>query len=312
MHVVAALIGNEHGRILIAQRPADRHHGGLWEFPGGKIEPDEAPVEALVRELREELDIEVEAAVRVMTAVEPRPHANLHLQAWRVLAYRGQPRAMEHSELRWVEARELDCAEMPPADHAIVRCLQLPAHFVITPDLSRIAPAQTVDLVRQAVARGERLLRLRSADPAFRLDTGLLRDCEQILAESGGRLVVDRADHAGCRLPSSGIHLRSSDLASFAQRPVPGDCLLSASCHNAGDLARAERLQADFVLISPVLATLSHPGQPALGWHGFRALHQQTRLPAYALGGMNPDHLTCARSHGALGIAGISAFTAES
>lgn len=312
MHVVAALIDNARGEVVIAQRPPGRHHAGLWEFPGGKIEPGEAPFDALRRELREELDIEVKRAVRVMTVVEPRPEGNLQLQAWRVLEYDGLPRAIEHPALRWTMPRELQCADMPPADHPIARCLQLPLHFVITPDLSEISPSAAFEWVRNARVRGERLIRLRSADPAFRPDAGLLRDCEQDLAAVGGRIVVDLADLERCQNTQTGVHLRSRDLARPGCRAPRQSRWVSAACHSEAELEAAEQAGVDVVLISPVFATSSHPGHGALGWPGFRKLHDRTRLPAYALGGMKAEHLVQALAQGAIGTAGISQFSSLS
>jgi 8-oxo-dGTP diphosphatase len=309
MHVVAALIENEHGEVLIAQRPAGRHHAGLWEFPGGKIDHGETPFDALRRELREELAIDIKSAVRVMTVVEPRPEGDLHLQAWRVLDYDGVPHAIEAPELRWIDPHLFDTSEMPPADHPIARCLQLPPNYVITPDLAGLAPRTAFEWVRGARIRGARLIRLRSADPGIRLDAGLLRDCEQDLAAVGGRIVVDLADLDHCQLAQTGVHLRSRDLRP-GRRPIAESRLLSASCHSEAELEAAEQLAVDAVLISPVLATASHPHHAALGWEGFRKLHAHTRLPAYALGGMKAEHLALARNQGAIGTAGISQFSA--
>jgi 8-oxo-dGTP diphosphatase len=294
--------------VLIAQRPPGRHHAGLWEFPGGKIEPGEQPMAALRRELAEELDIEAIAAVRVMTAIESRVDFDLHLHAWRVREFRGIPRAIEASALRWIAPRHLPMGEMPPADLPIVRCLQLPPHYAITPDLAAMAAPDAIALIKSRAGRGANLIRLRCTDPDFRLDGGFLRECEQMLAQMGVRGVVDLADHPACRLDATGVHLRTRDLMGLNRRPLAADRLILASCHLPEELAAAERLDVDAVLISPVFATASHPGHAALGWPGFARLHQHTRLPTYALGGMKTEHLQIARSHGAVGIAGISGF----
>ncbi len=308
LHVVAALIENDQGKVLVAQRPPGRHHAGLWEFPGGKIEPGEEPLAALRRELLEELAIEVIAAARVMTAVESRLDVELHLHAWRVLEFRGTPLPIEASALRWIDPQHLPMAQMPPADLPIARCLQLPPHYAITPDLAAMAAPDAIDLVESIADRGATLIRLRCTDPGFRLDAGLLRECEQMLAQAGARIVVDIADHPACRLDTTGVHLRAHDLMDLNQRPLATDRLILASCHTPEELAAAECLGVDAVLISPVFATTSHPGRSVLGWPGFVRLHAHTRLPAYALGGMKTEYLQTARSHGAIGIAGISGY----
>ncbi len=308
MQVVAALIEDDRGRVLLAQRPLGKHHAGLWEFPGGKIELGESAVAALRRELREELGIEAVAAVRLMTVIERRDQFDLHLQAWRVLEYRGLPRPLEASRLEWCAPDALPVQHMPPADLPIARALQLPAHYVITADAAAMTEAQWLAKLELLAIAGARLIRLRCTDPQLRLDAAALSVGEKLLGASGARLIVDLADHAACTHAETGVHLRSSELIGLNRRPVPPGTLLLASCHNVNELKAAETLGVDAVLISPVLATPSHPGQAALGWAGFQALHAQTHLPAYALGGMRRDLLACARSHGALGIAGISGF----
>lgn len=308
MQVVAALIEDDYGRVLLAQRPLGKHHAGLWEFPGGKIELGESAVAAVRRELREELGIEVVAAARVMTVIERRDRFDMHLQAWRVLEYRGLPRPLEASGLKWCAPDALSVQHMPPADLPIARALQLPAHYVITSDAAAMSEEQWLAKLEQLVIAGARLIRLRCTDPRVRLGAAALRAGENLLGAAGARLIVDLPDHAACSHAGTGVHLRSSELTGLYRRPVPTGTLLLASCHNVNELKAAEKLGVDAVLISPVLATPSHPGQAALGWAGFQALHAQTHLPAYALGGMQLDLLACARNHGALGIAGISGF----
>jgi len=304
LQVVAALIEDEQGRVLIARRPEGRHHAGLWEFPGGKIEPGERALQALQRELREELGIEVLTAVRVMTVVEQRASGDLHLQAWRVLDWHGTPVPREHPAIDWVRPEHLPLASMPPADVPIARTLCLPREYLITPDAAMLPASGLSRGIAFALAEGIRLVRLRAAAPDIRIAPALLQDTEDQVAAAGGVLLVDLADH-GQSHGHTGVHLRSSELATLAARPVPPEVLLLASCHDAADLAQAERLGVDAVVLSPVSPTRSHPGAIPLGWHGFDALHAGTRLPAYALGGLDRAHHSRARAHGAIGIAAI-------
>lgn len=110
------------------------------------------------------------------------------------------------------------------------------------------------------------------------------------------------------RLDGAGWHLDGAALRTVAQRPLPADTPVSAACHTADDLLLAARAGADFVTLSPVLPTLSHPGAPTLGWEKFDALAAQAAMPVYALGGMTRAHLDVARRHRAYGIAGIRGF----
>jgi len=104
------------GRVLLAQRTRPADLAGLWELPGGKVEPGESAEAALVRELREELGVEVGGAERIGPAV---PLAGgLELCAYRVELVSGVPEPLDHAALRWVTADELDEMDLVPADRA--------------------------------------------------------------------------------------------------------------------------------------------------------------------------------------------------
>ncbi len=124
VRVAAGVIEDAHGCVLIARRPEAAHAGGYWEFPGGKIAADETPVEGLVRELREELGIVVEAAAPVTTYRHAYPERVVELHVFRVLGYAGEPRAMEGQPLRWVTIAELGSADLLPADQPIIEALR--------------------------------------------------------------------------------------------------------------------------------------------------------------------------------------------
>ncbi len=121
--VVAALIEDSCGRILLDRRPPGRPMAGLWEFPGGKRAADELPEDALVRELREELGIRVIAAEPFMRLEHAYPDLRVALDIWRVSSYAGTPAALEGQELRWVARAELREVELLSADRPIVERL---------------------------------------------------------------------------------------------------------------------------------------------------------------------------------------------
>jgi len=118
VQVVAGLLERE-GSILVDRRRRGTHLEGLWEFPGGKIEPGETPEQALVRELREELGVESTVVGIVATIEHAYPDFDLSLALYAV-EFRGEPAALEVAEVRWVPARELAALPMPPADVPLV------------------------------------------------------------------------------------------------------------------------------------------------------------------------------------------------
>ncbi len=124
--VVAAALVDADGRVLVQQRPADKSMGGLWEFPGGKIEPGETPEAALIRELREELGIETQTACLAPACFASEPLGGRHmiLLLYICRKWRGIPQALEAPEIRWVKPVQLHALEMPPADLPLIGLLE--------------------------------------------------------------------------------------------------------------------------------------------------------------------------------------------
>ncbi|MBA4790499.1 MAG: 8-oxo-dGTP diphosphatase MutT [Rhizobiales bacterium] len=120
--VVACALVDADGRVLVAQRPEGKALAGLWEFPGGKMEPGERPEDTLIRELKEELGITVkEACLAPLTfASYAYPDFHLLMPLWICRRWEGQVQALEHSELKWVRAGKLRELDMPPADEPLI------------------------------------------------------------------------------------------------------------------------------------------------------------------------------------------------
>lgn len=125
MTVVAAALIDEAGRVLLQRRAPDRAMAGLWEFPGGKVEPGELPEAALVRELREELGIEAESASLTPACFASAPVGGRHmiLLLYLCRAWRGEPRPLDASALKWVRPADMIASEMPPADQPLIELL---------------------------------------------------------------------------------------------------------------------------------------------------------------------------------------------
>ncbi len=126
VHVVAGVLRDAQHRVLLAQRPPGKHLAGGWEFPGGKLEPGETRIDALIRELREELGISVTAAHPLMQVQHAYPQRDILLDVWIVRHYDGSPAALDGQILRWCPQEELAQAGLLPADAPIVAALLLP------------------------------------------------------------------------------------------------------------------------------------------------------------------------------------------
>lgn len=123
IRVVAAALFDPIGRVLIAQRPAGKALAGRWEFPGGKIDHGESERDALARELREELGIDVKAAERMLELRHEYPERHVALCMWRVREYRGVPEPRDGQALKWVRPEELVHEDLLEADRPIVQAL---------------------------------------------------------------------------------------------------------------------------------------------------------------------------------------------
>lgn len=304
LHIAAGVLQDERGAVLVCQRPAHKLYPGEWEFPGGKVEPGEDARGALVRELREELDIRVSAARPLIRVRHVYPELSVDLDTWLVSHWDGVPRATEHPALAWVTPSELPSWRLLAADRPIVSALRLPAHYALTaPD----ADAATLAAGLAALPAGA-LLRLRLPGVADEDYARQARALAPRCRERGLALVVDRAPARVAEWGAAGWHASAAALRALRARPVPPDLWFGASCHDAAELERARALGADFAVLGPVAATRSHAGAPALGWRAFEALVRDAGMPVFAIGGLGPADLASAWAHGAQGVAGISAY----
>jgi 8-oxo-dGTP diphosphatase len=122
IHVAAAVIRGADGRILIARRADDQHQGGLWEFPGGKVEPGETPEQTIVRELREELSVRVTEACLAPLTFASHDYGEFHilLPLFVCRRWEGRPEPREAQQIKWVRANRLRDFPMPPADRPLI------------------------------------------------------------------------------------------------------------------------------------------------------------------------------------------------
>jgi 8-oxo-dGTP diphosphatase len=124
VRVVAAALWNHSGELLIAQRPPGKPLAGRWEFPGGKVAPGERELDALKRELREELGVEVTAARPLMQVTARYPERDIELSLWIVEAFSGDPSALDGQRLKWVAPAALAAEDILEADRPFIEALQ--------------------------------------------------------------------------------------------------------------------------------------------------------------------------------------------
>ena len=306
VHVVAGIVRDEQGRVLLAQRPPGKHLAGRWEFPGGKCEAGEAPEHALRRELAEEIGIDTGAVEPLIAVPWHYPEKSVLLDVYAVRDWRGEAHGREGQAVRWVGIEAMHALPMPPADKPVVTALRLPPHYPITPEPDA-DEAAFVRGVGQLLKAGETCIQLRckTASPArLRVLAQAVRD---LAVQASAQVLVNEDIELALEL-GCGVHLPAKQLMRLASRPLPPDRWLAASCHDARELAHAASIGVDFAVLGPVLPTPSHPHARALGWNRFAELVAQAPLPVYALGGVGSHDLAHAKGAGAQGVAGISGF----
>jgi mutator protein MutT len=232
LRVVAGALVDTDGRVLIAERPAGKSLAGRWEFPGGKRLASETAHVALLRELREELGIDVSASAPLITVTHRYPGAPnaVEIECWRVSAWHGAPQGLDGQRLRWCTRAELVGADILEADRAIVTALVLPHGFICEPragalgahldrpgDAGRIAwlvnaPEPERRLIDRAAARGDLLVVI---DPQRPPASGL----------GSAHTRLDAIRPASSRLAPAGAFVRSIAEARIA-RNAGADYLL--------------------------------------------------------------------------------------
>jgi 8-oxo-dGTP diphosphatase len=308
----AVLMSEDRRRFMLACRPEGKVYAGYWEFPGGKIEAGESVRQALTRELREELGIEVIEASPWLCRDFEYPHAHVRIHFWRVTAWKGEigvSAPIEHSAICWLNTTSpCTLAPLLPANLPILKALILPDRMAITYAEQNGAQAE-LERLGKALQQGLRLIQVRDRALSKAQRQGFARTLlEKAAAHRGMVILSEDGDGASSELArligAHGIHLTRHALANSKERPdFPW---VGASCHNETELAQAWALELDYALLGPVLPTPSHPEHPGLGWEAFARLLEHTRLPVFALGGQSANTLKTAQNLGAHGIAGIS------
>ncbi len=299
---VAAAVIVRPGQFLLAKRPPGKPYPGYWEFPGGKIEAGEDARAALVRELREELGIEVRHATPWITRVYAYTHATVRLHFFRVERWDGEARALEDQAIEWQRVEAPDVAPMLPANAPVLAALALPEVMVVS-NAAAVGIDAWIEALGTRALEGRLLVQLREkALERQRLQHLLSRVLARV--EPFGSRVVVNSD-CGRFAQCDGVHLTARALMQAQERPAGR--LVGASCHDDRELGRAAQLGLDYAVLGPVQPTPTHPGAAPMGWERFAALAAGRPMPVYAIGGLARGDLEMARIHGAHGVALLSA-----
>jgi 8-oxo-dGTP diphosphatase len=300
--VAAAVIRRPDGHILLGRRPLGSVFAHHWEFPGGKVEAGETPLEALHRELAEELGIRAIQVRPWVVRHHSYPHACVRLHFFIVDRWEGALQPLVHNALSWENPSLVKVSPLLPANGPLLSALSLPSFYGITHAAALGIDAQIKQL-DYALGQGLSLVLLRepglNSDGQQRFYRQALKQCQDIGVPCLLHSHIDLAQGLG----ADGVHLRAAQLAQVNDRPAFK--LVAASCHNRAELERASALPVDFAVLGPVAPTTSHPKAAGLGWKGFSRLVEGLPIPVYALGGMRREDIATAHAHGAHGVAAV-------
>ena len=309
IHVAVAAIVNDKNQVLIAKRPDHVHQGGLWEFPGGKLEAEETVEQALAREIKEELDILIRDPEPLIKIEHHYADKSVVLDVWLIKDYLSEPVGKEGQPVKWKNISELNKADFPEANKTIIMALQLPDLYMITGKFNSNNDFKIK--LKKSLLNGNRIVQLRCKDiqdPTRYLE--LAKIAKSICDEYDSRLLLNTTVDGFNQSDADGLHLSSRAIFEYKKRPIHNNKILSVSCHNKMEMKQAELLEADIILLSPVKETSSHPGVNGIGWERFSHLARKSSCPVYALGGMNISDRDISKKSGAQGVAAISSLWA--
>jgi len=307
LHVAVGVIKNTEGQVLISLRHDAAHQGGLWEFPGGKVEQGESVEQALMRELKEELDISIDQLSPLIQVKHQYSDLNVLLDVWTVTCFSGKPKGCEGQKIKWVNVDQLTDYSFPKANMPIITAAKLPTEYAI---LNAKKGGDALKDLRFMLDHGVKLIQARIKLLSPSETATFIEQAMPLCQAKSARLLINSAVEYSGKIKPDGIHFTSKDLLALKQRPV-GFSWVAASCHNQQQLKYAEKVGVDFVVLAPVLATKTHPDAELLGWEAFKLLAREVNVPIFALGGMQKTDQKTAQLYGAQGIAGISCFLLE-
>lgn len=304
--VVVGVVFNRLGQVLVSQRDYPEEFAGKWEFPGGKIEVDETIHQALQRELMEEINIDSLLSEPLISITHQYPNGRVLLHVRKVVEYDGIPEGKEGQKIRWTAVDRLRDIEFLDANEPILNAVRLPHCYLIT-NAAQYGCSYTLERLEDLLNERNCMVQVREKGMTGRPFREFAQKVIAICHARGAPVVVNASYEIARDLGFDGVHLSSARLRESAVRPESSRIWIGASCHSEQEIRAAERLGADFTVLSPVLSTGSHPSAPPFGWERFRKCCSTSRIPVYALGGLGFDDAAKARELGGQGVAMISA-----
>lgn len=304
---IAVGVLKRNGLICLSQRQKHQSFADCWEFPGGKVESQETLIKALKREFKEELNITTHNWQPLIEIPWHYEKVSVRLHVFETDEFEGEPQGNEGQKVQWFELAELNNLEFPQANKGIVSALNLPSQYMMNGKYSSVEDALTK--IEIALANGIKICQLKNRGLTESEFDELVQKSIFLCHKKQAKLLLNGEANLLKKHPNAdGLQISATDIGLYQHRPVAKDKLLGISTHEDEHIQQALKLEADFLLLSPVKPTSAHPDLQAIGWQGFEKMLKALPIPVYALGGMNPEDVNKAKSHGAQGVAAISGF----
>jgi len=303
--VLGVVYNDKKDKVFIAKRSQNSHLGGVWEFPGGKIKAGEDEVQALKRELLEEINIDIKKSSPLMSFSYDYPDRALKFSVWSIHEWYGDIKGREGQEVNWCAPSSLTEIEFPPSNKGIITACVLPDVYLITPDPDHYS-STFIDRLSEYISAGIKLIQFRSKKSSPEDNKELILEINKLCHHSAAKLLVNSSVEFAKQLGVAGVHLNSERLLQLKERPAGEEFLVAASCHNRYELQHAIRAGVDFCVLSQIRESAGESRNNILGWDSFAGITAEAPIPVYALGGVQLDELVTARGNGAQGIALIS------
>lgn len=329
---VAVAVIHFNKQYLLGFRHASQHQGNRYEFVGGKIEPNETPTQGLIREVHEEigLDIAQDTAVKMGVIRHDYADKSVALHVFKIQVSQAQFEGLqqgmgkEGQAVTWVPQSDLLANQylLPDANAGILEWLKLPSAIYITQPLdSFVGVDKWVDFYSQKLPDDAHCyLRPQTSDEnATAMIDGLLTmraDITPIIQYATlsclFKCLPERPERLDAWLKNGMVHLNHQQLITLSFLNLSKNYRYFASCHDQHSLSRLNTLATSHTVmgcfLSPVKATPTHPEtfqNGGMGWQAFGELAKLSDVPVFALGGVGQADLATAYEHGAMGIAGI-------
>ena len=273
-----------------------------FEFPGGKLEPNESSDQAIDREISEELGVRIVDKIKIGSLVHLYNNLKIKIHIYKINSYEGNILSREQQKLLYLNPLD-SYHNFIESTYRIINYISLPRYLHIISD--KKPNPYSINRTRKYF---NNMIRLRSSGLSEDSYISQAKKIFETSSNKNAKLILDLKYIRSCQdIRYSGIHYTSNEINDIRTNiRIDKNITYSASCHNLKEIHIANQLNLDFILLSPVLSFKND--NPPLGWTDFKLLSKEANMPVFALGGISKDDLKTCMANDGYGVSGISKF----